>query len=98
MVMAVTASRLPAPAVTAPSAAWEGTASLLPTTLRRARPLFDREIVVRATPLYQGVALTRALTTGEVGWSLLWHVLYLAVMGVLGLTVASRRLEHLLLK
>ena len=56
------------------------------------------QIVVRATPLYQGVALVRALTTGDVGWGLLWHVLYLAVMGVIGLTVASRRLGHLLLK
>ena len=56
------------------------------------------QIVVRATPLYQGVALVRALTTGLVGWGLLWHVLYLAVMGLIGLAVASRRIGHLLLK
>lgn len=54
--------------------------------------------IVEATPLYQGVALTRALTTGSVSWSLLVHVVYLAVMGGLGLYVASRRLGRLLLK
>ncbi|MFC0625968.1 ABC transporter permease [Kribbella deserti] len=54
--------------------------------------------IVQATPLYQGVALTRALTTGSVGWALLGHVVYLAAMGCLGLYVASRRLSRLLLK
>jgi len=54
--------------------------------------------LVEATPLYQGVALTRALTTGSVGWALLWHALYLTVMGTLGMYVASRRLGKLLLK
>jgi lipooligosaccharide transport system permease protein len=53
--------------------------------------------VVRATPLYQGVALVRGLTTGDVGPGLLVHVAYLALMGLLGLTVASRRLERRLL-
>jgi lipooligosaccharide transport system permease protein len=53
--------------------------------------------VVRATPLYQGVALVRGLTTGDVGPALLVHVAYLALMGLLGLTVASRRLERRLL-
>lgn len=56
------------------------------------------ELVVRVTPLYQGVALVRGLTTGDVGWGLLWHVLYLAIMGMIGLTIAGRRLGHLLLK
>jgi lipooligosaccharide transport system permease protein len=54
--------------------------------------------IVAATPLYQGVALIRGLTTGAVSAGLLWHVLYLAVLGVAGLAIASRRLEHLLLK
>ncbi len=54
--------------------------------------------VVEATPLYQGVALLRALTTGSVGWGLAWHAAYLAAMGTLGMYVASKRLGKLLLK
>jgi lipooligosaccharide transport system permease protein len=55
-------------------------------------------IVVECTPLYQGVALLRGLTLGAVGPGLLPHALYLAVMGLAGLAVASRRISHLLLK
>ena len=54
--------------------------------------------LVRATPLYQGVDLVRSLTTGTVGWHLLFTVAYLAAMGGVGLYVASRRLDALLLK
>jgi lipooligosaccharide transport system permease protein len=54
--------------------------------------------LVEITPLYQGVALERALTTGTVSWTLLINALYLAAMGTLGLYVASRRLGKLLLK
>ena len=53
--------------------------------------------VVVATPLYQGVALERALMLGEVSWSLLGHVTYLGVLGVLGIVGASRRIGRLLL-
>ncbi len=52
--------------------------------------------VVRWTPLYQGVALCRALTTGEVGVGLLGHVAYLALFTVVGVTVAGRRINTLL--
>ena len=55
------------------------------------------QIVVECTPLYQGVALLRGLTLGVVGPGLLWHVLYLAVMGLAGLLVAGRRIGRLLL-
>jgi lipooligosaccharide transport system permease protein len=58
------------------------------------RPL---QIVVECTPLYQGITLMRGLTLGYVGPALLWPVLYLAVMGVLGLALAGRRLQRLLL-
>jgi lipooligosaccharide transport system permease protein len=54
--------------------------------------------LVEVTPLYQGVALLRGLTTGSVGWEMLWHVAYLAAMGTAGMYVASRRLGRLLLK
>ncbi len=53
--------------------------------------------LVAATPLYQGVALERGLMLGEVGWPLLGNVAYLAVLGVVGILGASRRIERLLL-
>jgi lipooligosaccharide transport system permease protein len=56
------------------------------------------QIVVDCTPLYQGIALLRGLTLGYVGPSLLWHVLYLAVMGTTGLALAGRRIGSLLLR
>jgi len=56
------------------------------------------QIVVDCTPLYQGIALLRGLTLGNVGPSLLWHVLYLAVMGTVGLAIAGRRIGRLLLR
>ncbi len=52
--------------------------------------------VVRWTPLYQGVALCRALTTGEVHVGLVVHVAYLAVLVLVGVAVASRRIDGLL--
>jgi lipooligosaccharide transport system permease protein len=55
-------------------------------------------IVVQLTPLYQGVDLIRSLTVGEISPVLLFHVAYLAVMGVVGLVITSRRLDKLLLK
>jgi lipooligosaccharide transport system permease protein len=56
------------------------------------------QIVVECTPLYQGVALMRGLTFGVVGPGLLWHVAYLALMGLAGLWVASGRIGRLLLQ
>jgi lipooligosaccharide transport system permease protein len=56
------------------------------------------QFVVDCTPLYQGIALLRGLTLGAVSPGLLWHVLYLAVVGLGGLTIAGRRISKLLLK
>jgi lipooligosaccharide transport system permease protein len=56
------------------------------------------QIVVECTPLYQGVALLRGLTLGVVGPGLLWHVLYLTLMGLAGLYIAGRRISRLLLR
>ena len=53
--------------------------------------------LVEATPLYRGVTLTRELTTGAVTPDSLVSVLYLATMGAIGLAVAARRLDKLLL-
>ncbi|HEV2767357.1 MAG TPA: ABC transporter permease [Acidimicrobiales bacterium] len=52
--------------------------------------------VVQVTPLYQGVALQRALVLGDVGWDLLLHAGYLVAMGAAGVWVATRRLTLLL--
>jgi lipooligosaccharide transport system permease protein len=56
------------------------------------------QLIVDCTPLYQGIALLRGLSLGDVSPGLLWHVLYLAVMGTAGLAVAGRRIGKLLLK
>ena len=54
------------------------------------------EWVVRCTPLYQGVALERALVFGDLSWTLLLHVVYLAAMGVIGVRIGAVRLTRLL--
>lgn len=57
------------------------------------------QIVVELTPLYHGVQLLRALTTGVgAGPGLLVHVAYLLVMALLGVAVTARRLDSLLLR
>jgi lipooligosaccharide transport system permease protein len=56
------------------------------------------QLVVAVSPLYQGVALIRGLVTGVVDATLLLHVAYLAVMGLIGLAVVDRRLDRLLRK
>jgi lipooligosaccharide transport system permease protein len=56
------------------------------------------QLFVQLTPLYQGVDLIRSLVTGAVDPGILWHVVYLSVMGVVGLAVVSKRLDRLLLK
>jgi len=54
--------------------------------------------VVEVTPLYRGVALVRELTTGVLTLGSVWSVAYLLAMGAVGLAVASRRFERLLLR
>jgi lipooligosaccharide transport system permease protein len=54
--------------------------------------------IVEVTPLYQGVSLLRQLTTGAIDPSIVLNVVYLAILGVVGLLVVARRLDKLLLK
>jgi lipooligosaccharide transport system permease protein len=54
------------------------------------------EWVVQVTPLYQGVALERALTLGQLDWTLLFRIAYLATLGVVGVRLAGARLRRLL--
>ena len=56
------------------------------------------EWIVRCLPLYQGIELVRALTTGAVGPLQLVNVAYLVAMGLVGLALSSRRIDKLLLK
>ena len=55
-------------------------------------------VFVELTPLWQGVDMIRSLVTGTVDPSILWHVAYLGGIGLIGLAVAGRRLDRLLLK
>lgn len=52
---------------------------------------------VECTPLYRGVHLIRALTTGTPDVEIAVDVVYLTVLGLVGLWVASKRLEKRLL-
>jgi lipooligosaccharide transport system permease protein len=54
--------------------------------------------IVRASPLYQGVAAERSLILGNVNWVLPAHLAYLAAAGSIGVVVASRRIGRLLLR
>jgi lipooligosaccharide transport system permease protein len=56
------------------------------------------EWIVRALPLYHGIELVRSLTTGSVTAFQLANVAYLLAMGLVGLAIASRRIDKLLLK
>ena len=55
-------------------------------------------IIVEITPLYRGVHMLRSFTTGDVDAVVLIDVAYLAILGLFGVAVTSRRLRKLLLK
>lgn len=55
------------------------------------------QIITRFSPLYHAVELIRALTLGAFDWSLAGHIAFLAGMGAVGLSIASRRLARMLL-
>jgi lipooligosaccharide transport system permease protein len=58
-------------------------------------PSWSRPLV-RCSPLYHAMVLTRGLTLGGVGWFDLVRVTYLAALAVVFVTVAGRRLHRLL--
>jgi len=53
---------------------------------------------VRCTPLYNAIALMRALMLGGVDWTQLVNVGYLAAMGLVGAAITGRRIGKRLLK
>lgn len=56
------------------------------------------QLLVRLSPLYQGVALERGLMLGDLSWALLGHAAVLVALGMVGLAVVGRRIEALLLR
>jgi len=50
--------------------------------------------IIRWTPLYQGVELERRLVLGALDPVMVLHLLYLVVMALMGVWVASRRLQR----
>jgi lipooligosaccharide transport system permease protein len=54
--------------------------------------------LLELTPLYHGVNLLRGLTTGALGWGMLWDVAYLFGFLAIGLTIAMRQMERKLIK
>lgn len=55
-------------------------------------------IIVELTPLYRGVHMLRAFTTGEIDSMVLVDIAYLSIMGLVGVAITARRLRILLLK
>ncbi len=55
------------------------------------------QVIVQVFPLWHGVELIRALTTGILHVGMLWHVLYYVVMIAVGLIFTTRRLRALFL-
>jgi lipooligosaccharide transport system permease protein len=55
------------------------------------------QVVVQLTPLFHANRLLRALILGGIGWWQLVDVAYLAVLGLIGIAVAGRRIGRLLL-
>jgi lipooligosaccharide transport system permease protein len=53
--------------------------------------------VVQLSPLYHGVALVRAVNVGHFEWAMLGHVGVLVALALVGLSIAARRIETLLL-
>ncbi len=55
------------------------------------------QAVARVSPLYHGVEIIRALTLGVFDMSLIGHIAFLTVMGMVGGLIAARRIGQLLL-
>jgi lipooligosaccharide transport system permease protein len=55
-------------------------------------------MLVELTPLYRGVHLLRACTTGTLEAGVMVDVVYLAIMSAIGVAITARRLRILLLK
>lgn len=53
---------------------------------------------IKISPLYHGTELLRGLSLGVLDWSMVGHVAFLVVMGLIGGIIANKRLDGLLRK
>lgn len=56
------------------------------------------QVIARFSPLYQGTELLRGFTLGILDWTMIGHAAYLIVMGIIGASIAARRLDGMLRK
>jgi lipooligosaccharide transport system permease protein len=56
------------------------------------------QVVVEMTPLYRGVHMLRAFTTGTIDSMVVVDIAYLGIMGLVGVAITAKRLRILLLK
>ena len=56
------------------------------------------QLIAKLSPLYHGTELLRGFTLGMVDWTMLGHAAFLVVMGVVGASIAARRLDGMLRK
>ncbi len=56
------------------------------------------QTLAKISPLYHGAELLRSFTFGRLDWSMLGHAAFLLVMGVIGASIAARRLDGMLRK
>jgi lipooligosaccharide transport system permease protein len=54
------------------------------------------QMLIEGTPLYRGIHLIRALTTGMLDVWIAVDIVYLVAMGLIGLAIVNRRLDKLL--
>ena len=54
------------------------------------------QIIIKCSPLYQGVSLLRALDVGAIGPILIVHIVYLVGASALGMWIVSERLRRVL--
>lgn len=54
------------------------------------------QVIVKCSPLYQGVSLLRALDIGAIGPVMIVNIAYLLAVTVLGMWIVSRRLRRVL--
>jgi lipooligosaccharide transport system permease protein len=59
-------------------------------------PLLQKITLI--SPLFHGVVLVRGLTLGVLEWTMLINIAYLAILGVVGSIITSRRIATVLLK
>jgi len=56
------------------------------------------QAIAKISPLYHGAELLRGFTFGRLDWSMLGHAAFLLVMGIIGASIAARRLDGMLRK